>query len=261
MDKKSTIVFINNEPVFVDELPNIKYCFPDINDQEKSLPDNCKNNYYHILNLDKNLYNLRISHGFEDSSYIVSVIDKIMFSDSEESIVFDINNQPFMIYYPNKIVSIIIGKDNIFIKILDKFIDIIDQPLLGYNISRGYNVLRNIVDQKFNNIKNKMSVVYSTFFKDVYIKMKNHPPVYLYSVNDISSELSLTNDQISNIVKFIISENVEYINYKDNIYKYYDIDFDHGVIKLYKDTDELSEVEFCHLTNLIINDCEIIYKN
>lgn len=233
MNTDMTNVFINNKPVFVDELTTVL--------------DN-----YKVFDLDKTIDSVRIIDGFEVRMIIdIEPISKLFFTHEQKRIVIKNDSHPIFISYTHKIVVI-----NTTLKTLD--ITIIQEPRVQYtkpfvfsNSQYGENTRRIVYTDS------KRETPYDAPFNDTYIYIKNHVPVYIRSYI-AGFRRPIFPEMVDKIVKFVESENIKSIEYNGKSYKLKTINFIHGrVILIIKD----NEFESVPIEKLITGEMTVIYND
>ena len=235
MNADMTNIFINNEPIFVDELTTVL--------------DN-----YKVFDLDKTIDSVRIIDGFELRMIIdIEPISKLFFTCEQKRIVIKNDNHPIFISYTNKIVVI-----NTTLKTLD--ITIIQEPRVQYtrpfvmfNRQYGENTRRNVYTEC------KRETPYDAPFDDLYVYIKNHVPVYIRS--HYTRFRPLFPEMIDKIVKFVEayeSENVKSIEYNGRSYNLNGINFIHGRVILIIKNNEFESVP---IEKLITGEMTVTYND
>lgn len=255
MDKKSTNIFINNEPVFVDELPITEYTYFD--------PEMCmfRPLPYYTFDIGRKILTVHISYGIDNGSVVLKakMTNKILFSayhTTGKVIIFDSNSD--MINYDNKIVYISIKSNDMYITLVEEPI-FSNEPMIYYNIVMGKDTLRNVVGQKFHQALD--SSFKPRVFKDYYLMIDGYPPVYICSNKNESRCLTI-GEKIDSLVKFIKLDEFESIEYKNHLYKFCYIEFIYGTIILHNNPveQEMLDPAFCTFTDLLTGEIKVNYK-
>lgn len=255
MDKKSTNIFINDNPVIVNELPITIY---DYYDPEmhmfRQLP-------YYTFDIGRKIPIVQISYGINNGSVVLrsKKVDKILFSAYRTTgKVITFGSDSDMINYDNKIVYINISSNIMYITLVEEPI-FSNEPMIYYNVVMGKDTLRNVVGQKFHQAFE--SSFKPRVFKDYYLMIDGYPPAYICSNKNESRCLTI-GDKIDSLIKFIKSDEFESIEYKNRSYKFCDIEFIHGTIILHNNPvkQEPLDPAFCTFTDLLTGEIKVNYK-
>lgn len=240
---ETTHVFINNEPIFVDELP----CYDDDRDPIFNM---CR-----VFKLDNPVYTINTIDGFERRSTInIDDIHEVLFNSKEKYIVIRNGTHPIYISYINKIATINIDNKIMDITMIDEPRVMYTRPFVMFNHSYGVKSCRKVVNEKSKRKDNMYS-----WFTDLYIHFQNLPPLYIMSYGLGVREPVL--DSIDKIVDFINaakSDMIESIEYDGNLYELEEINFTNGKIHIFNKSKPCWA--FVYLLNLITGELKVTYK-
>lgn len=243
MNADMTNIFINNKPVFVDELPSF-------------IDDN--NEQYKVFKIDKSSYNVHIIDGFDKrAEFTIPSIDKLLFDYNEEKLYFENGNKDNLISISclHKIVIINFCFSAMWITMIEEPAAYYSKPFVIFNRQYGESDFRHFDDEYIS--RNYLN--HRAFFNDLYIYIKNHVPVYIRSERNKIKLLSP--EDIDKIVKFVEayeSGKIESIEYNGKPHDLKSVDFIYGKINIDIGGKEFKSIP---IENVITGEMAAIYND
>ena len=234
MNTGMTNIFINDEPVFVDDLP--KYT------------ENCR-----VFDFNSIVDKVRIIDGFETRMDIgIKPIDILFFDTSMKRLGFKNGNDDILISYQYKIVIINISFGLMIITMIEEPRVQYTKPFVMFNRQYGNHDFRHV------HIENAKELLHSAPFTDLYIYIKNHVPVYIKS--DYARFRPIFPENIDKIVKFVEaydSGKIKSIEYNGEPHDLKSVDFIYGKINIDINGKEFKSIP---IENVITGEIIVTYN-